>query len=332
MKFVNEYKKIAELFKLANNILIIPHIDPDPDGIGSSFALAYSARNMGKNCWIGLQEELLKRDLELFPDKSMFIYEPDPEVQYDMLIATDIGSFERVGKYIDLFKSNIPSVNLDHHIDNNNFADINIVDVDFSSTSELAYELLKNIDAEIDEKIAKAVYTGIVFDTGSFRYSLTTPKTHRYVSELLQFNIDTNEVYEKLFEEITEASLCVRYKVASTLELYCDGKLAITSLRKSFLENCHAGKSDTSGMVKIGSSIKGVDFHIFISEKEEEQCKVSLRCKSPFKVNRIAAKFGGGGHEKAAGFTVDLSFDELYKLLKDEIVPEFQDFAAKTLC
>lgn len=332
MKFSKEYEQISQIVNNARNILIVPHIDPDPDGLGASFALAYAFESMGKNCWIGLQEELLERDKEVFPDDSFFIYSPDTDINYDLVIAADIGSYERVGIYLDLFQSNIPSINLDHHIDNNQFADVNIVDVEFSSTSELAYELLRSIGAEINHDIAKSAYIGIVFDTGAFRYSLTTKKTHFYVSELLDYNIDTNDVYEKLFEEVTEAALCIKSKVASSLERYCNGQLAITYLRNSFKEQCQATKSETSGMVKIGSSIKGVDFHIYISEKNENTTKVSLRCKSPFKVNRIAARFGGGGHEKAAGFTVELSFDEVYNLMKKEIVPEYEKFIAGTLC
>ncbi len=324
MKYNKEYKEITRLIDQSSNIIIVPHIDPDPDGIGSSYALAMTLQQKGKPCKIGLQSELIGKNRELFPDEGFFTHSEESDPPYDLLITTDIGSEERVGKYHSLIDRGVPTINLDHHIDNQGFGDVCIVDLEASSTSELVYELIKTLDVNMNQKIATDLYIGIVYDTGSFRYSLTTQKTHRLASELLEFDIDTNEIYDQLFENFSQASLKLKSKVTSTLEMFHDGEVALTALRTQFFESCGANESDANSLVRIGTSIQGVEFAIHMSEKNENLTKISLRSKGRIKVNEIARDYGGGGHEKAAGFAIENDFDHTKELIIKSVVSKYQ--------
>ncbi len=324
MKYNKEYKEISKLIDQSSNILIVPHIDPDPDGIGSSCALAMTLQQKGKPCRIGLQSELMGKNNDLFPDEGFFTLAEESDPPYDLLITTDIGSQERVGKYHSLIDKGVPTINLDHHIDNQGFGDVFIVDLEASSTSELVYELIKSLNVKMNQRIATDLYIGIVYDTGSFRYSLTTRKTHRLASELLEFSIDTNEIYDQLFENFTEASLKLKSKVTSTLEMFHGGEVALTALRTQFFESCGASESDANSLVRIGTSIQGVEFAIHMNEKDKTLTKVSLRSKGRIKVNEIAKEYGGGGHEKAAGFAVEKDFDHAKELIIKSVVSKYQ--------
>ena len=323
MQYENEFKQINQFINKSKNILIVPHIDPDPDALGASLSLVHSLNSINKNCFIGLQQELISKYEDIIKDKSILTYPENNTTSYDLIITVDIGEKNRVGKYIHLLDSQIPSVNIDHHIDNDHFADINIVDLNSSSTSEIVYNLIKFCQFKMIKEIAVALYIGIVYDTGSFRYSLTTKNTHKAVSELLEYDINTNEIYEYLFENLTLGAVKLRNMVTSTLELYHDGKIAITSMRKDFLILCNAQESDTTSLVKIGSSIKGVEFSIHINEKSEDLVKVSLRRKGITNVNQIAKLFGGGGHEKASGFVFNKSYDELKNTLLLNVINKY---------
>lgn len=324
MKHQEKYQKINDYINQSNKIFVIPHIDPDPDAFASAKALILGLQQRKKNVYMGLQEEPLPNYYFLLPDPSNVIYSDISDQNFDLIITVDIGEKKRVGKYLQLLDQGIPVINLDHHIDNEVFGDIAIVDTDYSSTSEMVYEFLTAHQFIITYDIAQTIYTGIVFDTGSFRYSLTTRRTHLIVADLLKYNIDTNDIYEKLFENLTEGALKLRNKVTSTLELYCNGEVSVTYIKRIFYEQCGAQESDGTSLVKIGASILGVKVSVFLKEKEDNFTKVSLRSKGHYKVNEIAKKFGGGGHEKAAGYMVNESIDKAKDMLIDLIIHSYQ--------
>ena len=148
------------------------------------------------------------------------------------------------------------------------------------------------------------------------------------MSELLQFNINTNEIYEMLFENLTEGALKLRNMVTSTLEMHNNGKIALTWLRQRFYKECNANESDGAMLVKIGASIEGVEFSIFLNEKEDNLIKINLRSKHNLKVNEIAKQFGGGGHEKAAGFVIEDSFSNVKDLVFKRIIIPYSKIAS----
>jgi len=325
MNYQSEYHTIGGLINKANHVIIVPHVDPDPDALGSAYGLALAIMQMGKTCRIGLQEKLIRKYDFIIPDESVYTYTTDSEKPYDLFFALDIGSIKRVGQYIDLLNSGISCVNIDHHIDNEKFGDVAIVDDGFSSTSEMIFHLLTSLNVNINKDMALPIYTGIVYDTGSFRYSLTTKRTHQVVSALLDFDIDTNQVYESLFENMSEAALRLVNRVTGTLKTFCDGKVALTFLRNHFYEECGASESDALNLVKIGSSVRGVEFAIFMKEKDNTLTKVSLRSKGDFNVNEIASKYGGGGHKKASGFVLNRDFDKAMDEIVESIIPLYDN-------
>jgi phosphoesterase RecJ-like protein len=329
MKYSKEFKKAKKYIKNSSCILFVPHVDPDPDALCACNALQNYIQNNGKKSYIGLQGPLFSKYNFIFKDKVNNIIQPKDfnkvKHEIDLIIALDIGVRTRGGTWTMELKD-IPIINMDHHIDNDHFGDINVVDDNFSSTCEIVYEFFKANKIKINREIAVNIYTGIVYDTGSFRYSLTTKKTHKYVGEITdKFDFDRNDIYEKLFENKKVESLCLQTKVFNSLKIFNNGKIAVTWLDKSGYDECNANEDDAIELVRVGSSIQGVDFSIFIHEKPDK-IKVSLRSKSNFNVNKIARQYGGGGHVKASGFSMSGTVKQVYDDIVDDLIGMYKQY------
>jgi phosphoesterase RecJ-like protein len=326
-KYSNLFKKIDKKIKKANTIVFVPHVDPDPDAICACMTMLSYAKKYSINLYLGFQTPILSK-YEFIADKKYILLPDDFEKisnDIDLVIALDVGAKSRGG----VWTTNTPEnkiINLDHHIDNDKFGKINIVDYSFSSTCELVYEFLLSVKADITLDIAKNIYTGIVYDTGSFRYSSTTPKTHIFVADILKrHSFDQNLIYELLFENKKLESLCLQTRVFSSLELYLEGKVAYTELDNEGYIKCNAKEDDAIELVRIAASVSGVDFSVFVHEKKDK-IKVSLRSKSDFDVNKLAKKYGGGGHIKASGFSVDASVKEVKEKVLPELIESYKEF------
>lgn len=328
-KYQPEYKNINKFIKKAKNILFVPHVDPDPDALCSSYALWQYINQSGKNGYIGLQAPLFaKYDFIFGEDKEIIVQPQNIESiknKIDLIIAVDVGVSSRGAPWTTNLNG-VPIMNIDHHIDNDRFGDINIVDKTYSSTCEMIYEFFKINKIDIIEKMGKAIYTGIVYDTGSFRYNATSQKTHSFVGEIVnRFDFDKNEVYEILFENKKVQSLALQMKVFNSLELFNNGTIALTTLDRNGYKECNAEESDAMELVRVGSSIEGVDFSIFIHEKKDK-IKVSLRSKGDFNVNAVAKRYDGGGHVKASGFSMQGTVEEVKNKILSELIQTYEDY------
>lgn len=316
----------------SDDILLLPHIDPDPDALASCHALYLHLLSLKKQVKIGLVKELQKKYQFIFRNRYNDLILPHQmKSKPDLIVALDIASLKRTGEYQELFKD-IESINIDHHIDNQQFGKVNLVDSFYSSASEMMYLYFLANDIEITKNIGETLYTGILYDTGGFRFDCTTFLTHIIIADLLkQFEIDTNEIYEKLFEFNTPGALHLQNLIFSTAELFYDGKMIVTELKKEFYQKAKATKDDALEMVKLGSSIAGVDFHVFYKETEEPYVKISLRSKSNFQVNEVAAKFGGGGHRKAAGITLEGEYNSIKKETLSYFIEQYGNYLQQSL-
>ncbi len=329
MNYKKEFKKIHKYIQNAYCPVLVPHVDPDPDALCACNAIREYLKTKRKKNYLGLQAPLFNKYYFIFDENRDFIIQPEDlekvKNEIDLVIALDIGVSGRGGCWVNGF-DNIPVVNIDHHIDNDNFGDVNIVDSGYSSTCEMVYEFFKVNNINVSKKMAVDLYTGIVYDTGSFRYSSTTKQTLNYVAEMVeQYDFDKNDIYEKLFENKKVQSLCLQTRVFESLELFNNGKIAVTWLNKNGYNKCNANEDDAIELVRVGSSIQGVDFSIFIHEKKDK-IKVSLRSKSDFNVNKIAREYGGGGHVKASGFSMQGTVHEVKKQILDDLINKYKKF------
>lgn len=309
-------KKIRE----SNEIALFVHENPDGDAIGSIIALTNALRGLGKNA-LGF--------IEFNPDNYKFLLEDvnfikeykdlDLEKKYELCISLDCGSVERTGIAKSIFNNAKSTINIDHHITNSLFGNLNYIDAKASSTGEVIFELIKELGAEIDKSIAGALYVSIISDTGMFRYNNTTQRTFKIAGELLGIGIDISLITRKAFYETSiERTKCLA-KVLDSLDIYIDGKVGIMHIKNEDVEKFDIDDQDLEGMVDFARNIRGTEVGIFIKPRGKEY-KVSLRSNGRINVVNIAEKFGGGGHIYAAGCKfANENIEEIKEILLNEL-------------
>jgi phosphoesterase RecJ-like protein len=297
----------AEIIKLiaeAGSIAIFPHVNADGDAVGSSLALALALKNAGKHVVVYIEEDIpttfrFLPGLELAKpfDKAFDVM--------DINIALDTGDVGRLGLRAEGFFNAPCTVNIDHHVTNTNYGHMNFVNSSSASTSEIVFTLIKQLELDIDKSIATCLYTGVVTDTGGFQYQNTSAETHRIAAELLSTGINVGELSQRIFDNTTYQKLKLTQKAIELLELHQDSKLSVVALSMEDIRSVGASDEDCDGIVNIGRSIEGVEVSVLLKEKEINVIRVNLRSKTCVNVSEIAAQFGGGGHIRAAGCTVN---------------------------
>jgi len=309
-------KTIGDKLKAAETILIFPHLNADGDALGSSSALCRALRNMGKEAWILMEEEVPKYisflDTEFCTQKQDCIEGPD------VCICIDCSEESRFPQRREKYYSGKIKLCIDHHATSGAFGDLYYIDGDEAATAQLIYKLLMAMEAEIDAGIASSLYTGINTDTGSFRYSNTDPETHIITAELLKTGFDHVAVNVALYQNVSLNKMRLENKILNEMEVFADGKGVISFVTEEMVRQASAQMEDAEGVIDTMRNIEGVEIAAFIKERENA-VKVSMRAKSTGRVDGIAMKFNGGGHAKAAGCTLDMSVADAKELIKKEI-------------
>lgn len=294
--------KIIQTLKNNNKFLIISHKNPDGDTIGANFGLYLSLTKAGKEVVSYCDSELPYEFKFLLNYGINFTssFEDILDNNFDVVVMVDCADSGRVKEFSKI-KSNCKTlINIDHHITNNNFGDLNLVQPEKSSTGEIIFNVLKKGDFPINRNIAIPLYVAVVTDTGSFRYSNTTPETFIVASELISYGFNAYEITEKIYESKPYKRILLLREALNNLYLSDNKKVAVMTLSKDILKKYNASYDDTDGFVNYGRSIDGVEISIFIKE-QDDGCKLSFRSKGNIDVTEIALKFDGGGHRNAAG-------------------------------
>lgn len=317
---MNTLQEIKKFIAGNNNFAVTYHISPDGDACGSVTALVQGLRLLGKKAYI-VSKDTLPDNLSFLPISEEITGEKiTPTYSTDILITLDCGNSDRLSCDLSSYKGMI--VNIDHHITNSQFGSYNYIRPTASATSEIVYELLELLGVPLNRDICRCLYTGILTDTGSFRHSNTTSNTHNIVAELLKYDINHTEIHSILYDNKSFTKLRFIGKVLQESELYADGKLIVLSVTSQTLRDLNIDYIDTGDLVALGLEVKGVEVSMLIKETELG-VKVSMRSKSSFDVRHIAESFGGGGHIKAAGITInnimfeDAKRDLIYELEKE---------------
>lgn len=317
----SSFKKLIDLaiekILESKNIFIASHVQPDGDNIGSILALGLALKKIGKKVYV-LKSDSLPSDYLFLPNVDI-IHDYDDELEIDLLITLDSSDENRLGKNKDLLERAEFIINIDHHISNTNFGHINIVDSSAAATGELVYKIVKEMDIPIDKDIATCIYTAISSDTGSFMYDNTRSETHEIISELLSLGIDKSNININLYQNRSIERTMLFIKSLETLKLYFDNKVAVVKVTRNMLEDTGAKMEDTEGVVSFMREIAPVEIAILLKEFNENEIKVSMRSKRFVDVAAICDSFGGGGHIRAAGCTINLSMDYAEELILNEI-------------
>lgn len=304
--------KIKETIDKYKNIIISAHVNPDGDAFGALFTLKYIIEEYApdKNVDIVIQYELPKY-IYKFPESSC-IKNSYNEKEVELVIMVDTASMERAAIDNNIFKIAKETINIDHHISNTKYLNINYVE-DISSTSELLYKFLELFNVKLSEKIAKFMYLGIINDTGNFRHGNVTKNTFEVSAKLMEVGINNNEISSILFSKSKGKAKAFGLALFDHTFIKELG-FAYYFICKEKMKEYNLTDEDVDGISELLISIDGVKVSLFIREDEKSNLKGSLRSKK-IDVNNIAGALGGGGHKLASGFRTNLCFDEVMDII-----------------
>ncbi|MBO4835608.1 MAG: bifunctional oligoribonuclease/PAP phosphatase NrnA [Lachnospiraceae bacterium] len=308
---------IKDFLDGVNTVCLTGHIRPDGDSVGSTLGLyGYLKKNFPE----------IEADVCLEPPSEKMNFLPNIDVirtdypdhePYDLMICLDASNLERIGKAAKYFDEAKHTINIDHHISNTYFADENYVEGQSSSACEVLYGFLDPDKLDLD--IAIALYTGIIYDTGVFKYKLTSPQTMNIAAELMKYGIPTDDVIDETFNNKTyEENRIFGYSVMKS-QLVCDGSVIYSTLSQKEMEDFHVTTRDLEGIVPQLRMTRGVRVAVFAYETPAGDIKVSLRSDNTFNVNELATLFGGGGHVRASGLNMPGTLDDCIQKLLAEI-------------
>ncbi len=327
-----DIKLFSELVEKHNKILVTSHFSPDGDAIGSLLGLGLYLKKLGKTVLMAVPNDF-PNFLKWMPEHdSIIIYENEPEKlktlsqECGLAFILDYNNLSRIKDMADIFDTEKQDIVLiDHHQQPDNFT-LNISHTDASSTCELVAQILWQYNADlIDADIADCLYTGLVTDTGSFKYNSTTALTHELGAKLMEKGARAAFIQEKINNSGSFKRLrLIGYALSEKMEMLANNKVCLISLSKEELERYDYQKGDTEGLVNYGLSIEGVIMAVFIRE-DENLVKMSFRCVGEMDVNQFARTyFNGGGHIRAAGGASEKSLPETIADFK-AAVSEIQD-------
>lgn len=317
--FRREYEEIASLVDCHQRFLILGHIDPDGDCIGSMLALARFLRKKGKQAVCFAPGETSKIYLDL-PDAGMIV--PRDEIErfdQEVVFALDSPTPARTADIVEPRNGQLV-VNIDHHPTNERYGTINVVGEHTSASAVLVYRLLEAIDpALVDSVIADYLYLGILMDTGGFRFQNTDAESLSCAASLVEAGARPHNLAHDFLFVKSYDSLRLLGGALQSLELHCGGRLAVMEISSAMIEESGGSMSDTEGFVDYPASVDSIELCALFRELGEREIRVSLRSRSSHDVAELAERFGGGGHRKAAGLTIRKSLEEAKSIIISDL-------------
>lgn len=296
---------ILEEINKANKIVILTHENPDGDAVGSSLAMKLALKQLGKEADIIMPEH--PKEFDFLP--GICDLKKDSEItNYDLAIALDCGSVKQLNGFANYFDNAKVKVTIDHHSSNSMFADYNYVDQDAPACAQLLLVVFGYFKIDVTKEIGTCILSGIITDTGGFRYDSVTSETFRFVADLCEKGINVSKIYQQVLSTKTRSKFELHRIAQNRLEFLEDGKIAFTYITKQDEENVGAKNGDQNGIAELGRDVEGVEISIFIRETDKGM-RASLRSKTYVNVAEIAVMFGGGGHVHAAACTIQGSLE-----------------------
>ena len=302
----------GELLKAAKKLVIVSHVSPDGDTLGSSLALMHALCMLGKEVIMNVDDDI-STVYSFLPGIAEYRrFAPEESVDADLLVIVDASSADRAGNALDVVKS--PAVlNIDHHKTNTRFADYLYLDSDAAATAEIIYSLLLEMGIKLTRDIATCIYEGIYTDTGSFKYSNTTSNTLKTAADLLNYGVNPSLISDNM-ELKSRSQVEMLRKVLETLTFLKDGKIAYIEIPPELYD--HNVETDT--FISYPRYVEGVEIALLFKQVEANLTRVSFRSKE-IDVAKIALSFGGGGHKKAAGCSIYAPLKEAEKVVRDVV-------------
>ncbi len=300
-------RRLAEILEKIDNVTVLTHMHPDGDTIGAGFALTYWLRSVGKKANV--------KNSEGFPKKFSFLYEDYKDMDFEekAVVSVDIADTNLLGSPLDEYAEKV-DVCIDHHKSNREFARQSFVDGDSCATCLIIYELLRNIGAKINPLIADCLYTGIATDTGCFMFENTSPEAHRAAANLIGLGARAAYINREMFQIKSRGRILAEQEIIGSMKFEHDGEIAVITITNEQIDRFGFDRADLDGFAGIPLSVEGVRIGITLKQQAEDPgtYKVSVRTVDT-DASAIAGRLGGGGHNRAAGCSVEKPADEAYK-------------------
>lgn len=309
----------AARLKSADRILILSHMKPDGDTLGSGFALLYSLLRLGKTARIECADG--------FPARYRFLYQDfdvnaQPDFEPELVVAVDIADTQLFGDAAAHWVDRV-ALCIDHHPSNSRYADELLLDTNAAATAEIVAEVLESLGVTPDKQTAVCIYTGITTDTGCFRYSNTTSATHRLAARMIDLGVKHYTIDKLMFETKSVARMELERMVMDTLEYYYGNRFAVIVITDEAVAQTHVPEEDLEGIAAVPRQIEGVEVSATLRQKGGDRYRVSLRTCSRINASAVCAKLGGGGHARAAGCVLECPLEEAKLRLISALAAEF---------
>ncbi|HEY2319700.1 MAG TPA: bifunctional oligoribonuclease/PAP phosphatase NrnA [Solirubrobacteraceae bacterium] len=321
--------RVLSELREAGKLVVVAHENPDGDAIGSLVAMRGILDEIGKDCVMFIAE----RDLPL-PQEYRFlsldglVSEPPADIAERTIVFLDCGNIER--NPAEAFRQARPNpphiLNIDHHHDNTHFGTVNLVVPEASCTAEIVWDLMRRLGVAPTRTIAEALYVGLITDTGRFMYENTGVQAHRMAGDLIQAGVDVHEIYRRIYEGVPYGKLALLARGLANVQRYDDGRLTITDLSAGDFSDSHAEESYSEGVIDHLRAVQGTRLAALVRDRlggPNGGRKVSLRAgDDDIDVSAIARAQGGGGHRQAAGFSTELSYEDLVSFLREQLAAQ----------
>ncbi len=316
-------KQIVDQLNKSRTILVASHANPDGDAVGALLALGLALKAMNKGVCI-YNESPIPAVYRFLPSVSAIGQTVPVPAVFDSVVILDCGAIERIGTVVAHIRKSPMIINVDHHVTNTRFGHLHLIDPEACSSAEIVYRLVKELPVKIDCPMATAIYTGILTDTGSFRFSNTNKAAFAICAEMIASGANPYDVAQYVYGHYSLGRIKLLNLALDSLHITPNGKISIMSLTQEMLKITGTQAEDIDGIINYARRIEDVEVAALIHEigGDENQKKsgrayyhVSLRSDGSVDVARIASQFGGGGHANAAGFSMDATLAEIKTIM-----------------
>lgn len=312
---ITDVKKAAEILKNNDDFLILSHANPDGDTLGCAYGLCGMLQKMGKRAKVMCADEIAPR-MEYLRDTVI-----QQSFEEKTVVSVDVADRKLLGDLDTVYGGRI-FLAIDHHESRQEFAEYTLVDPDAAAACELIFQIAEEMNAQLDGEIASCLYTGLATDTGCFKYSNTTGKTHMIAAKLMAYDFDVADINYRLFDMKSKGRLELEQAITQGMEFFCDDRVAVVWLTTELMDR-FAGRVDSedfNGLASLPRQVEGVILGATVKQKGPTTFKVSVRTAEPINAGSICALFGGGGHARAAGCSIEGSME----FVRAKLLPVFE--------
>lgn len=319
--FQRQLEQAGTFLRTNDRFLVVAHVNPDGDATSSTLAVGHILKQLGKRFTM-INEGAIPRKFGILEGCSDILdyslLTGNQSLHFDCAISVDCADYCRIGAVRSLFKDQIDLLNIDHHPTNDGFGTVPLIQPRAAATTEIIYDLVQSLGLTWTRPLAECIYTGLLTDTGGFRYSNTTQKVMAIASEMLGYGVVGNKLADRFLERLTYSQVTILQKALSTLAFSDDKRIGWLSITLDDIRESGAENEDMDGLVNYPRNIEGIEVGLLFKQVDEQSVKVSLRSAGKVDVARIAQSFGGGGHIRAAGCKVEGTLQEsVAKIVKE---------------